>query len=340
MSSDIPCQFINFWKWFLNLVFLSTRSLQHCAKLCAHQWVFHSEVTAIRFRRILRIAKLHRPESIHHWAFWWNIRSPALSGPMLDGNVFTAAPVSRFIFTRSNRFGLQVAPRSKPPSENEFAEVSYVCSPTSFHPTKLQSSFHSSELQPSIILHPISSSQDLKDQLSMFCPCVRLWHLGWHSWFLWIFLVLFTLTFALTLGPWLALCLCQTRIPAQARVARLWITKSQTKLRLHVRHSRRASSNVQKRFELRIRCFSSSSGTNDSRRANLILSSNLSFIFFSQRDTQDPHRSIPAWSSKRERRPREMEMIVRRRFRFLLGSNRFCSLRHAFNGFFRELAAS
>ena len=41
--------------------------------------------------------------------------------------------------------------------------------------------------------------------------------------------------------------------------------------------SRRASSSVRKRFELRIRCFSSSSGTNDSRPANLISSSNLSF---------------------------------------------------------------
>ena len=54
-------------------------------------------------------------------------------------------------------------------------------------------------LSPSLPL--FSSFQDLRDQFSMFCPCASLWHL----WFLWISsgcsLVLFTLTFALTLGP-------------------------------------------------------------------------------------------------------------------------------------------
>ena len=49
----------------------------------------------------------------------------------------------------------------------------------------------------------------------------------------------------------------------------------------HVTISRRASSKVHKRFELRIRCFSSSSGTSASRPASLISSSNLSFSFFS-----------------------------------------------------------
>ena len=33
----------------------------------------------------------------------------------------------------------------------------------------------------------ISSCQDLGDHLSMFCPCVSLWRLGLHFWFLWIF---------------------------------------------------------------------------------------------------------------------------------------------------------
>ena len=110
---------------------------------------------------------------------------------------------------------------------------------------------------------------------------------------------------------------------------------SQTELSLHVRHD---LPNVRKRFELRTTYFSSSSGTNDSGPTSLISSSNFSFIFFSQRDTQDSQRSIPAWSSRREHRPGEM--IVRRRFRFLppvVGSYRFCSLRHASNGFFREL---
>ena len=63
--------------------------------------------------------------------------------------VHCSSPVSRFIFTHSNRFGLLVAPRSKPPSEDELAEVSCVCSQPSCHPTELQSSFHSSKLQPS-----------------------------------------------------------------------------------------------------------------------------------------------------------------------------------------------
>ena len=48
---------------------------------------------------------------------------------------------------------------------------------------------------------------------------------------------------------------------------------------------------------------------------------------------------MPAWSSRREQRPGDM--IVRRRFLFLppvVGSNRFCNLRHASKGFFRELA--
>ena len=52
-------------------------------------------------------------------------------------------------FTHSNRFGLLLAPRSKIQSENELAEVSYVCSQPSCHPTELQPSFHSSQFQPS-----------------------------------------------------------------------------------------------------------------------------------------------------------------------------------------------
>ena len=101
----------------------------------------------------------------------------------------------------------------------------------------------------------------------------------------------------------------------------------------------RASSNVRERFELSIRCFSGSPSTSASRPASVISSPNLSFNFFSSRDTQDSHRSILAFSSRREHPPRQM--IVRRSFRFLprvVGSYRFCSLRHASNEFFRELA--
>ena len=52
---------------------------------------------------------------------------------------------------------------------------------------------------------PPMNFQDMRDQLSMFCPCVSLWHLGSHfgsiGFSFGFALVLFTLTFALTLGP-------------------------------------------------------------------------------------------------------------------------------------------
>ena len=137
-----------------------------------------------------------------------NLPSPAPSGPKFSENVFTAAPVSRFIFTPSNRFGLLVALTSKPPSENELAEVSYVCSQPSCHPTELQSySTHQNSSRRSIRHHSnhrsrkcqwyrhvpipeflnlslISIFQALRDQFSMFCPCANLCHL----WFLWTIL--------------------------------------------------------------------------------------------------------------------------------------------------------
>ena len=127
------------------------------------------------------------------------------------------------VFTHSNRFGILVALTSQRPSENELAEVSYIFSQPSFHPTELQPSFHSSNSSHRPIrqhsnhrswkcqwvmsvqipevpnLSLISSFQDLRDQFSMFYPRVSLWHL----WFLWIFLWISpcSLSFALTLGP-------------------------------------------------------------------------------------------------------------------------------------------
>ena len=90
------------------------------------------------------------PSGIHSpLAVRWNLPSAAPSGPKFNGHVFTAAPVSRFIFTHSNRFGLLVALTSKPANENELAEVSFACSQPSCHPTELQTSFRSSKLQPS-----------------------------------------------------------------------------------------------------------------------------------------------------------------------------------------------
>ena len=103
--------------------------------------------------------------------------------------------------------------------------------------------------------------------------------------------------------------------------------------------TRHASSKVRRRLDLRIKCLSSSSSTKASRPASLISSSILFFSFFSYLATQDSQRSSPAWSSRREQRP--WETILRRRFLFRppdVGPYRFCSLRHASNGCFRELA--
>ena len=188
-----------------NLVALCARSLQHCTTRCVHQqWVFHSEIGSNRFRRILGTA-------------------PAPSGQKFNGNVFTVAPVSRFIFTHSNRFGLLMAPRSKPPIENELAELSYVCSPNlraiqpnSSHHSIRQDSIHHetkncqwyTDVQipeyPSLSLISSFSRPD-KPVFDVLPLCEPLAHwiaplvpLDFPS------LVLFTLSFALTLGPWLA----------------------------------------------------------------------------------------------------------------------------------------
>ena len=150
--------------------------------------------------------------------------APAPSGQKFNGNVFTVAPVSRFIFTHSNRFGLLMAPRSKPPIENELAEIVIRLFSPTFVPSNRTPVIIPFVRTPSIMKPRIVSGtqtcrflsiraclwfrvfQDLINQFSMFHPCV--WPLA-H----WIAplvpldfpsLVLFTLSFALTLGPWLA----------------------------------------------------------------------------------------------------------------------------------------
>ena len=97
-----------------NLVVLCTRSLQHCTTntLCtpvsgpfkdlnipfsSYPWNCQAPPSGI-----------HSPLAVRY-----NLPSPAPSGPKFNGNVFTAAPVSRFIFTQSNCFGLLVALTSK-----------------------------------------------------------------------------------------------------------------------------------------------------------------------------------------------------------------------------------
>ena len=113
-----------------------------------------------------------------------------------NGNVFTEAPVSKVIFIHSIRFG---------PSENELAEVVirlFRIFVSSNRTPVFISLFVTPVIIPFIIiplivpgkisgtdvyrfpelpsLTPISSFHDLRDQLSMFCPCVHLWHLGSH----------------------------------------------------------------------------------------------------------------------------------------------------------------
>ena len=140
--------------------------------------------------------------------------------------MFTAAPVSRFIFTHSNRFGPLVALTSKPPSENELADVSYDCSQPSCHPTRSirhhcnhcstkRQWYRHVPIPGFLNLSPFSSFQDLRDQFSMFCPCVSIWQLGSHFWFLWIFLRIFPcfLSFCLCPHSWTmtcSVCLCHT----------------------------------------------------------------------------------------------------------------------------------
>ena len=71
---------------------------------------------------------------------------------------------------------------------------------SSHHATKNSPWDTSVQIPEFLSLSLISDSQDLRDRLSMCCPCVRLWHLGSHFWFVWIFLwmslVYLTLTFA------------------------------------------------------------------------------------------------------------------------------------------------
>ena len=86
-----------------------------------HPFVFHSEIGSSQFRHSLEIGKLHRQECTHHWQFCRFFPSPTPSGPKFDRKVFTAAPLSEFIFTHSNRFGLFTPPRSKLPKPNELS---------------------------------------------------------------------------------------------------------------------------------------------------------------------------------------------------------------------------
>ena len=127
----------------------------------------------------------------------FNLPSFLPSGLKFTGNVFTAAPVSRFIFTHSNLLGLLVTLTSKPPSEKELAGVSYVFVPSNRTPvilpliktpasvpfvrTPLVMNTRRVSGHVPFVLIPefpdfslFSSFQDLRDQFSMFCLCIIL----------------------------------------------------------------------------------------------------------------------------------------------------------------------
>ena len=195
-----------------NLVVPCTRSLQRC-------FVCTSESSIQRFEQTVFIVSLQLPSS--------TIWHPFTTGNPIESSIscsiwtkvqwgmwFTAAPVSRFIFHPSQPLRrLLVAPRSKPPSENELAEVSYVCSHT-FVPSNRTPVIIPLIKTPAIVPFVKSSShhESMKCQWDMFCadswvselisdfefsrperpvfdvfPCANLWHL----WFLWFFLWIF-----------------------------------------------------------------------------------------------------------------------------------------------------
>ena len=125
---------------------LSSFSLDFCRT--AQNVVHSSESSVQRSEQSIssypwRTTKLHHQESIHHWQYDKIFHLLLLQ---FNGNVFTAALVSKFIITHSNGFGRLVAPRSKPPNENE--------------------------LVLNVSFHPISSLPDVRNQLnfSMFLP--------------------------------------------------------------------------------------------------------------------------------------------------------------------------
>ena len=220
------------------------------------------------------------PSGIHSpLAVRCNLPSLAPSGPNFSGHMFPAAPLSRFILTHSNRFGLLVALTSKPPTENKLAELSFASSQPSCHPTELQSSFHSAGL----------SHHDTKN-----CQWYTSVQDSWVSELVADFefsrpekAFFEVLPLCEPLAPWIAL-LVPLDFPLNFP-----LFSSFSHLPSLLDHDLLAACNVRKRFELSIKCFSSSSGTNapDQRAGShrLVCPST-----FSQRGTWNSQRSISA----------------------------------------------
>ena len=87
----------------VNCDVLCMHFLLHCIGiLCTHMIIpFRDQLDP--FRRSLEIAGLHRQQCTHPLAVLKKLPSAAPPGPMYGGNVFTAAPVSKFIITPLNQ---------------------------------------------------------------------------------------------------------------------------------------------------------------------------------------------------------------------------------------------
>ena len=162
MRSCFPCQFTKLSKWVLVpwpiLLWIGITWPPSCPKqksCCPWHAISAALHNTLCASVSLPFRDLGKPFS----SFPWNCQaspsaiqsqklpSPIPSGPKFDGNVLTAAPVSRFIFTHSELS-----------SESELTDVSCGCSVSSCHPTQLLSSFHSSKFQPSFHSSGLHSS--------------------------------------------------------------------------------------------------------------------------------------------------------------------------------------
>ena len=103
--------------------------------------------------------------------YWWP-RHPNLEAEMSLRKCHTYVPNLRATQQNSNR-----------PSTHRNSNHCSIRHHSNHRPKKCQ--WYMSVQIPEC---PISSFQDLRDKLSMFCPCVSLGHPRSHCWFLWMFL--------------------------------------------------------------------------------------------------------------------------------------------------------
>ena len=340
-----------------NLVVLCTRSLQHCKKLCVHPW------GANRFRRILETAKIHHQESIHHWLsdrffhllFHMDQSSMGMCSlqPLRPRSSPSTQTAWDYSWHQDPNLQLKMSLRNCHTFVHFLRAIHHDSSHHSIH----QDSIHHESMNrqwdmfeqirefPSLSL--ISSFQDLRDQFSMFlplcdplAPLVPLENCQCRFLSFWMEPLDFPFDFSLLslLFPLPSLLdhdrLC---LPLPDECLPMLLRALQSRWKCAPPHLlKHPSRGLDDPFPLpdeRELTASTSMGS-DCPRDPVSLGLESRIIkpnFVSQ-------RSIHAWSSRREHRPGEM--IVRRRFRFLppvVGSCLVCSLRHASNGFIREL---